>query len=227
MNTLYEQPSTGSGFRHKAWVAMCGGPILLFVGTGTGGSLDLNPSRQSLTQDSTASATEMTDSPALDAVPAAQALAERISEIKAAFGLTISQLAQVLRVQRQTIYDWIDEDHPPQVQGQNRERLAAIQRLAIQWNALCQWPAGKGVTRYAVDGQTLLDLLSAETLDEVRIITVMRGLSEQVKAEWQHREKCSLANRLRDRGFQPVPEQSLRSVLAGFCGTVSLNDDPS
>ena len=227
MNTLYEQPSTGSGFRHKALMAMGVGPILLFVGTGTGGSLDVNASWQSLAQDSTASATEMTDSSALDAAPAAQALVERISEIKSAFGLTISQLAQVLRVQRQTIYDWIDEDHPPQVQGQNRERLAAIQRLAIQWNALCPWPAGKGVTRYAVDGQTLLDLLSAEALDQARLTIVMRGLSEQVKAEWQHREERSLANRLRDRGFQPVPEQSLRSVLAGFCGTVSLNDDPS
>ncbi len=156
-----------------------------------------------------------------------QSLAERVSAIKAAFGLTISQFAQVLHVQRQTIYDWIDQDRPPQVQGQKRERLAAIQRWAIQWNALCLWPTSKGVTSYAVEGNTLLDLLAADVLDKARLTTVLRGLSEQVKAEWQLREERSLANRLRARGFQPAPEPSLRSGLAGLGRMVSLNDDDS
>ena len=139
--------------------------------------------------------------------------------------MTISQLAQVLQVQRQTIYDWMDEDNPPQVQGKKGERLAAIQRLAVQWNKLCQWPAGKGIATYTVDGDTLLDLLSADVLDEARLQPVMRSLSEQVKAEWQRREERSLAYQLRAEGFQPVPEQSLRSVLAGYGGTVSLTHD--
>ena len=74
---------------------------------------------------------------------------------------------------------------------------------------------------------TLLDLLAADVLDEARLTTVLRGLSEQVKAEWQRREARSLANRLRARGFQPVPESSLRGVLAGMGGVVSSNDNDS
>jgi len=228
--TFYEQSATGSGFSVAALVKVAYGPVLLLIGTG--GSLSMNAAQVYPAQDSTASVTEITQAPPPEtapeeSAPAAQTLAERVSAIKAAFGLTISQLAQVLHVQRQTIYDWMDEDRPPQVQGQKRERLAAIQRWAIQWNALCSWPAGKGVASYAVEGNTLLDLLAADVLDEARLTTVLRGLSEQVKAEWQLREERSLANRLRARGFQPAPEPSLRSGLAGLGRTVSLNDDDS
>lgn len=227
--TFCEPCATGSGFRDTALFVAFGSFFLLI---GTGGSLSANTAQAYPAQDSTASVTEITRAPLpetalAESVPAAQSLAERVSSIKAAFGLTISQLAQVLHVQRQTIYDWMDEDHPPQVQGHKRERLAAIQRWAFQWNALCPWPAGRWVASYAVEGNTLLDLLAADVLDEARLTTVLHGLSEQVKAEWQRRGERSLANRLRARGFQPVPEPSLRGVLAGLGGTVSLNDDDS
>lgn len=230
ITTFYEQSSTGSGFHVASLVKVACGSVLLFIGTG--GSLSANTAQAYPAQDSTASVTEITQAPpsetALEeSAPAAQSLAERVSAIKAAFGLTISQLAQVLHVQRQTIYDWLDEDRPPQVQGHKRERLAAIQRWAIQWNALSPWPTGKRVASYAVEGNTLLDLLAADVLDEARLTTVLRGLSEQVNAEWQRREERSLANRLRARGFQPTPALSLRGVLAGLGGVVSLNDDDS
>lgn len=224
MNPSYGQSSTGSGFDNKrALVGVCG-PFLLLLGTG--GHWDVHALRQYPAQYFTTPAPEITgsSSPEATPTPTAQSLAERVSEIKAAFGLTISQLAQVLQVQRQTIYDWIDEDNPPQVQGKKGERLAAIQRLAVQWNALCQWPAGKGVATYSVDGDTLLDVLSADVLDEARLQRVMRGLSEQVKAEWQRKEECSFGEQARRRGFQPHG-QSLRSVLAGYGGAVSLTHD--
>ena len=224
MNPSYGPSSTGSGSGNKrALVGVCG-PFLLLLGTG--GHWDVHALRQYPALYFTTPATEITDSLSLEATPTptAQSLTERVSEIKAAFGLTISQLAQVLQVQRQTIYDWMDEESPRQLQEQKRDRLAAIQRLAIQWNALCQWPAGKGVATYSVDGDTLLDLLSADVLDEARWQTVMRGLSEQVKAEWQRKEERSCGEQARRRGFQPHG-QSLRSVLAGYGGAVSLTHD--
>lgn len=225
--TSLEQPATGGGFGEAALVVAYG---LLFLVTGTGGNLGMNTAQSYPAQDSTASVTEITQAPLESAAPEApaptvQSLAVRVSAIKAAFGLTISQLAKVLRVERQTIYDWMDEDHPPQLQEQKRERLAAMERWAAQWNARCPWPAGKGITTYKVDDTTLLDALVAEELDEARLTHIMRGLSEQVKAEWQRREERSWANRLRARGFQPPPPQDVRSVLAGIGGTVSLHDD--
>lgn len=39
---------------------------------------------------------------------------------------------------------------------------------------------------------------------------------------WDQAEPSSLANRLRDRGFQPADESKLNDVLAGICGTVTL-----
>lgn len=217
MNTLFEQPSTGSGFgNQRVLVSVCG-PLLLLLGTGGHG--DVHALRQYPAQSFTTPAPEATPA------PTAQSIAERVTAIKAAFGLTISQLAKVLGVERQTIYDWMDEEHPRQIQGYKQKRLAAMQRLAVQWNQLCPWPTGKGMATYAVDGDTLLELLSADALDETRLQTVMRGLSEQVKAEWKRKEERSLAHRLRKQGFQPVRESSVRSALAGFCRTVSLNDD--
>lgn len=197
--------------------------IYVILTDGTGGNVDGCRSWW----DSTASVTQIMQQTIPEVTPIVQSLAERVSAIKAAFGLTISQLAKVLRVERQTIYDWMDEENPPQAQEHKRERLAVIQRLAIQWNQLCPWPAGKEIATYAVDGMTLLDLLSADMLDETRTQAVMRGLSEQVKAEWQRKEERSLASRLRARGFQPVPDQSSSSVLVGISRTVSLYDDNS
>jgi hypothetical protein len=219
------QSSTGSGF--------FGAPLFVpdgFINVlkpGTGGHLNERIAQQYPGLNATTPDRSISRATAKDTVlaPAAQSLAERVSAIKAAFGLTISQLAQVLQVQRQTIYDWVDEENPRQIQEQKRERLVAIQRLAVQWNQLCSWPAGKGIATYTVDGDALLDLLSADVLDESRLQPMMRSLSEQVKAEWQRREERSLAYQLRTEGFQPVPDQSLRSVLAGYGGTVSLTHD--
>ncbi len=226
MNALRGQSGTGSGFRDAS--SYGSDRFIIVLTPGTGGHLNERIAQQYPGLNATTPDRSISRATAKDTAPApaVQSLAERVSTIKAAFGMTISQLAQVLQVQRQTIYDWIDEDNPPQVQGKKGERLAAIQRQAVQWNQLCQWPAGKGMATYTtVEGDTLLDLLSADVLDEARLQTVMRGLSEQVKAEWQRQEERSLAYQLRAEGFQPVPDQSLRSVLAGYGGAVSLTHD--
>lgn len=242
MNALRWQSGTGSGFRDASFSSKS--LIVSLKGTGdcwnlwtiwrytalsvkgTGGRLNSWAIWRYTALSATTPVRSISRLTAPDTTPApaAQSLAERVSAIKAAFGLTISQLAQVLQVQRQTIYDWMDEDNPPQVQGKKGERLTAMQRLAVQWNRLCQWPAGKGMATYTVEGDTLLDLLSADVLDEARLQTVMRSLSEQVKAEWQRREERSFGEQARRRGFQPHG-QSLRSVLAGYGGAVSLTHD--
>lgn len=218
------QSPTGSGSRGTP--SFLSDRLIILLTPGTGGHWNERIAQQYPGLSATTPDRSISRATAKDTapVPAAQSLAERVSAIKAAFGLTTSQLAQVLQVQRQTIYDWVDEESPRQLNGQNRERLAAMQRLAIQWNALCQWPAGKGMTTYAVDGDTLLDVLSADVLDEARLEPVMRGLSEQVKAEWQRKEERSFGEQARRRGFQPHG-QSLRSVLAGYGGGVSLTHD--
>lgn len=230
--TIGEPTATGGGSGGRAALAAAAAYGLIVVYAGTGSQLGIHTAQVYPALISTTFISEIIQAPLgehtpEEPAPAVQSLAERVSAIKAAFGMTISQLAKVLDVKRQTIYDWVDEENPRQIQEQNRERLAAIQRLAVQWNQLCQWPAGKGMTTYAVEGDTLLDLLSADVLDEARLQRVMRGLSEQVKAEWQLREERSWANRLRAQGFQPPPKQDVRSILAGICGTVSLNDDDS
>ncbi|MFZ1495201.1 MAG: hypothetical protein WAU60_17585 [Candidatus Competibacter denitrificans] len=223
-----QQPATGSGSGDTALVMVASGVIFLFAGTG--GTLGPHTAQSYPAQNTTASIAEpiqtLTNESIQEAsIHAAQSLAERVSEIKAAFGLSISQLAQVLQVQRQTIYDWMDEEAPRQVQGQNRERLTAIQKLATQWNVLCRWPAGKGIATYEVEGSNLLALLTDDVLDNKRINKAMRDLSEHVTAEWQRREERSVGEQARRRGFQPPSQQSLRNALAGYGGTVSLTHD--
>jgi DNA-binding transcriptional regulator YiaG len=216
---------TGGDFPKKTLVGVCA-PLLFLIGTG-GDSAGASVLQQYLAQDFTTYATPASHTKTLtgEATSTAQSLAERVSEIKAAFGLSISQLAQVLQVQRQTIYDWMDEEAPRQVQGQNRERLTAIQKLATQWNVLCRWPAGKGIATYEVEGSNLLALLADDVLDNKRINKAMRDLSEHVTAEWQRWEERSVGEQARRRGFQPPSQQSLRNALAGYGGTVSLTHD--
>lgn len=89
-------------------------------------------------------------------------LNEMLGTIRVAFSLTVTELAQVIRVERPTIYSWLGDRAQPQVA--NLRRMTSIWRLANRWLASAGRPLGDFKRLPVVDGCSVLDLLSGEPL---------------------------------------------------------------
>ena len=102
---------------------------------------------------------------------------ELIATIRSALSLQIKELAEILRVQRPTIYSWIKDEVEPS--ATNRERLQTLYRVAAIWNQVCNLPAGKLVRGVGTDGRSILDLLKEEDIDEHEVERRFRQLAPQ------------------------------------------------
>jgi transcriptional regulator with XRE-family HTH domain len=135
-----------------------------------------------------------------------QSAREQVRFLQASLGLTIAQLATVLGVERQTIYNWLHAEHPPQLHTRTRTRLGEITDFARRWNHRCRWPIGKLVATVSFEGLTLLDLLGQTPLNAKVIQAAMDKLAEEVEAA-QRRRQGQL------RTSVPPPETSDDRIL--------------
>ncbi|MHB1236071.1 MAG: helix-turn-helix domain-containing protein [Gallionella sp.] len=103
---------------------------------------------------------------------------ERLVAIKAALGLNMSQLASVLKVSRQTVYNWEDGG---EMQDENRARMVLLEELAELWKSLCNWTAQKYLNApIGKTGATLLTLLSAVNLDQAEAKLAIKAVADKV-----------------------------------------------
>ncbi|HEY3300616.1 MAG TPA: hypothetical protein VGJ90_07560 [Methylophilaceae bacterium] len=131
--------------------------------------------------------------------------------IKSAFGMTMIQLAQALQVERQTIYQWLDDSQIVSMQSRNKDRLSLLFDYASQWNKLSSLPASKALDTFNFSGSTLLDLLSSEALNNRLILDCMQSLSVELNSKQLARRSTSISQKLKDRGFSPPPDSVLIS----------------
>lgn len=144
-----------------------------------------------------------------------------VGDIKAAFGLNVTQLARILQVERPTIYQWMDEDQNPRIQPRNRERLLTIQMFAEEWNRISSQPANKLFETLSFEGKTLMDLLGNNTLDKPTIRSAMQAVATQIAENQAKKKARSIAGRLRDMGFPPPPKENARTTLAANTRSVA------
>lgn len=85
-----------------------------------------------------------------------------LGTIRAAFSLNVTELAEVLRVERPTVYSWLREDVT--LRPANRERLVSLWRLAERWTQAAGGSLGELKHSPVTDGYTVLDLLRADPL---------------------------------------------------------------
>jgi hypothetical protein len=139
--------------------------------------------------------------------------ADQLASVKAAFGLSISQLAQVLKVGRPTVYSWFDSETGPEtLRGANRDRLNQLCKLADEWNAISQVSPGRKLTATVSETSSLLDLLSAQPLEPVRIRAAFAAISAANSAAGESAENISnLGEKLRKRGFATPPSRTLQT----------------
>src|SRR6266581_789133 len=139
--------------------------------------------------------------------------ASLVTEIKAIFGLSVTQLGAILQVSRQMVYKWLDEGNPSIVQPKNRGRLDQIYALAQEWRVRSKRAIGKdGETVRLAGTQSLMDLLSAENVDVTQVKEAMTVLAARL-----------IKN---DKKFQySGNRRASREVLAAYSRTIGSSSE--
>lgn len=106
---------------------------------------------------------------------------EQIAGIKGAFGISVTDLGDILKITRQTVYDWMREER--QIQSENNERLNTVHFIAKQWNAMSSLPAKKVLRQNLEDGKSILDLLKEDDIQTERIVNALKGVASDRNAE--------------------------------------------
>jgi len=129
--------------------------------------------------------------------------AELLAAVQSFFGLSKTQLAQVCRVQRQTIYDWYAGSF--EAEGDNARRLTRLYNLAEGLRSEGREPLSTRVVRRALSsGNTLLDLLAG---DDVRLVEVAGVVAQLDQATSERRTRSAAAARER-LGWGPTTEEA-------------------
>jgi uncharacterized protein (TIGR04255 family) len=102
----------------------------------------------------------------------AQPVARQMQELLAALSLNKSQLAEILRVTRPTVYDWLQGREPS---ASNAERIHALLRVLTRASVSGAAPLGARFVRMpmGLDSPSIIELLVAEDLDEDRIVRTL------------------------------------------------------
>lgn len=136
---------------------------------------------------------------------------EQMQEVQAALSLNKSQLARVLRVSRPTLYDWLRGKEPNPV---NCDRLATLLLCLGHCRVSGARPLNARFVRQPtdLDQPALIDLLSAEPLDEDRLV----GAIERVHAlgDEANQKRATREEQLRDLGFEDPGLEQRREQLA-------------
>lgn len=135
-------------------------------------------------------------------------VSDEVAAIKAAFGLSMSQLAEALRVKRPTIYSWIDSARAPEtLRKGNRERLAKLSSLAKAWNRSSDTPPGHYLSA-VVDGNfSLIQLLSADPLNPQVVLHAIEAIQIVMRRATLPQ---TFGERLRSIGFADRPSLTQR-----------------
>lgn len=145
---------------------------------------------------------------------------EQMQELLAAISLNKSQLAQILRVTRPTMYDWFQGKEP---NAANSERLHAMLRILARASVSAAAPLNARFVRQPIElnAPSIIHLLGAEEIDEDRVVRAI----EQARAlgDTASRRRTSREERLRALGFEEPTSEQRREQLAK---NVALKDWP-
>jgi len=134
--------------------------------------------------------------------------AEQLTLLQAFFALSKTQLAQICRVQRQTIYDWFAGNF--EAEDNNARRVAQLFGIARDVKAAGAQPlSARDLTRGLTDGSTILSLLAADDASSDRVGSVVAQLEEARSVT-----RANTANTARERlGWKPISDESAERNL--------------
>jgi hypothetical protein len=103
-----------------------------------------------------------------------------LAGIRSAFSLQIKELAEILKVERPTIYAWMKGSASPQ--QHNRLRLRDIHRLAMQWNRLSNRPTGTAIRETDAAGRSVVDYLKEDIPPREIIVGRLKAIADETQA---------------------------------------------
>jgi hypothetical protein len=140
---------------------------------------------------------------------------EMVRFIQQAFALNVKQAASVLRVERRSIYHWMKRDDI-QLHERTQSRVKNMHTLAQSWLEM-GGAEHNGKIAHIFDGVSLVDLLSAESLDLFSIKRVMKALiagkpskdanRDAAKRALKHVLKELAVPNAQTKTFMPAPGQ--------------------
>lgn len=134
--------------------------------------------------------------------------AEQLAAVQTCFGLSKTQLAQVCKVQRQTIYDWYAGNF--QAEGDHARRLAVLFGIAGSLRNEGHRPlSARMASRVLSSGSTLLDLLSEDDIDGKEVAAIVAQLDQATVIVRSH-GAAAVRERL---GWPPIAEKSADETL--------------
>ena len=138
-------------------------------------------------------------------------VSEQVQELLAALSLNKSQLAQILRVTRPTIYEWLRGNRPNAV---NEKRLSTLLRILDNTSVSSVAPLNARFVRQrtALNTPSLIEQLSEEYLNEGRLVQIIKEIRTLGDAAFQRR--ASREDRLRSLGFEEPNQEQRREQLA-------------
>ncbi len=90
--------------------------------------------------------------------------AAMVETLRQAFGLNITQLAQVLRIERVTVYAWLRTQESGKLNPSNRRRLWILYRIAQRWCTYAQLPGKYLLECLQNTHTTVFEMLCADDL---------------------------------------------------------------
>jgi transcriptional regulator with XRE-family HTH domain len=137
----------------------------------------------------------------MDYLDAGKPTSEIVNTIRSAFGLSITDLAGALGVERPTVYSWLkDQSTPTRARA---GRLGTVLRLADVWVANTEGRFHPSLRAQTARGRTLLEALREDALPEAEIIA---NLESQARNGRAMATKDRLTAPLRDRSIPQRPD---------------------
>jgi len=138
-------------------------------------------------------------------------IVEQMQKLLAALSLNKSQLAQILRVTRPTMYDWFQGKEP---NAANAERLHTLLRILARASISDETPLNVRFVRQPIelDTPSLIDLLGEENLDEDRILHSISQV--QALGDFASRRRTTREERLHALGFDDPSSEQRKEQLA-------------
>jgi hypothetical protein len=141
--------------------------------------------------------------------PMSLSAAEQVRELLAALALNKSQMADVLRVSRPTLYDWLEGKEPA---PGNAERIDMLCGLLVEIGVTSRTPLNARFVRrpLGMGRPSLLEILAQEDPTEGGASQILRQALEL--STWAQATRAEREDRLRNLGYEDPTDDERRDT---------------
>lgn len=140
-------------------------------------------------------------------------LPDKLDGIKIRLGIGMKHLAAALGVERPAAYAWLKGERLPQQKRWGR--IQSLSELADFWQEHSPHPLSRRVFVPVESGLSVMDLLSAETLDLPKIKEVLKKLAtgENDRSARLREKSAAMRERMQSKGAKPLADDVVNQTM--------------